>query len=97
MHGVEFAGSELEAARDADAVVLVTEWPQFGELDFVEVADAMRGDVVIDGRNALDPERVQGAGLRYEGVGRGRAAGAVEPAAVSGEDAQPATTGAGPG
>ena len=97
MHGVEFAPSELEAVRDADAVVLVTEWPQFSELDYGEVARAMRGDVVIDGRNALDPESVQAAGLRYEGVGRGRPHEAAEVAAVSGSDAQPATTGAGPG
>jgi UDPglucose 6-dehydrogenase len=97
MHGVEFADSEIGAVADADAVVLVTEWSQFAELDFGEIAGAMRGDVVIDGRNALDPERVRGAGLRYEGVGRGRPADAAEPAAVSGNDAQPATTGAGPG
>jgi UDPglucose 6-dehydrogenase len=97
MHGVEFADSELGAVADADAVVLVTEWAQFAELDFAEIAGAMRGDVVIDGRNALDPERVRGAGLRYEGVGRGRPSDAAEPAAVSGHDAQPATTGAGPG
>jgi UDPglucose 6-dehydrogenase len=71
MHGVEFADSELEAVSGADAVVLVTEWPQFKELDWNEVASAMRGDVVIDGRNALDPDAVRGAGLRYEGVGRG--------------------------
>jgi hypothetical protein len=58
----------------------------------------MRGDVVIDGRNALDPERVKSAGLRYEGVGRGRPSEAAEPAAaIGGRDAQPATSGAGPG
>jgi UDPglucose 6-dehydrogenase len=68
---VEFAESELDAVRDADAVVLVTEWPQFKDLDFTAVAEAMRGDVVIDGRNALDPETVRAAGLKYEGVGRG--------------------------
>jgi UDPglucose 6-dehydrogenase len=71
MRGVEFAGSELECVTGADAVVLVTEWPQFKQLDFNEVAAAMRGDVVIDGRNALDPAAVRAAGLRYSGVGRG--------------------------
>jgi UDPglucose 6-dehydrogenase len=84
MRGVEFASSELEAVRGADAVVLVTEWPQFTELDFIEVAGAMRGDVVIDGRNALDPETVRAAGLRYEGVGRGHPGRAAD-AAVVGE------------
>jgi len=59
-----------DAVCDADAIVLLTEWPEFLELDFGKVADCMRGRVVIDGRNAFDPEVVMGAGLIYEGVGR---------------------------
>ena len=69
--GVRFADSPLQALRDADAVVLVTEWPQCTDLDWSEVAEAMRGRVVIDGRNALDRDAVRGAGLLYEGIGRG--------------------------
>jgi UDPglucose 6-dehydrogenase len=86
MHGVDFAPTELECVRGADAVVLVTEWPQFAELDWSAIASAMRGDVVVDGRNALDPSVVRAAGLQYEGVGRGRPFGepAAEPAAVAG-------------
>jgi UDPglucose 6-dehydrogenase len=68
--GIDFADSPMDAAKDADAVVLVTEWREFLELDFAELASAMRGRVVIDGRNALDPEAVRAAGLIYEGVGR---------------------------
>jgi UDPglucose 6-dehydrogenase len=68
---ISFAGSPLEAASDADAVVLVTEWPEFLELDWTDVAEAMRGNLVIDGRNALDPASIRAAGLLYEGVGRG--------------------------
>ncbi|HEV2997884.1 MAG TPA: UDP-glucose/GDP-mannose dehydrogenase family protein [Solirubrobacteraceae bacterium] len=68
--GLTFADSALEAVRDADAVVLVTEWAEFSALDWAEVAEAMRGTLVIDGRNALDPEAVRGAGLTYEGIGR---------------------------
>ncbi len=71
MHGVEFASSALEAVQGADAVVLVTEWQEFKELDFTAVAAAMKGDLLIDGRNALDPAAVRAAGLKYEGVGRG--------------------------
>ena len=70
VNGITFADSALEAVRDADAVVLVTEWPEFLELDWEEVAEAMNGDLVIDGRNALDPEAVRAAGLHYEGIGR---------------------------
>ena len=42
--GVEFADSALDAVKGADAVVLVTEWPEFAELDWGEVAEAMSGD-----------------------------------------------------
>jgi UDPglucose 6-dehydrogenase len=71
--GIEFAPGALEAASEADAVVLVTEWPEFTALDWGLVARHMRGDLVIDGRNALDPDAVRGAGLQYEGVGRAAA------------------------
>ena len=56
--------------RHADAVVLVTEWKEFLELDWEQVAEAMNGQLGIDGRNALDPDRVRAAGLLYEGIGR---------------------------
>ena len=44
--------------------------PELVELDWVQVASAMSGNLLIDGRNALDPERVRAAGLVYEGIGR---------------------------
>jgi UDPglucose 6-dehydrogenase len=68
--GVEFASSPLQAVHGADAVVLVTEWAEFLELDWARVADEMAGSLVIDGRNALDPGAVAAAGLSYEGIGR---------------------------
>ena len=67
---VTFADSPLAAVTDADAVVLVTEWPEFLELDWQQVADAMAGELVVDGRNALDPDAIRAAGLVYEGIGR---------------------------
>jgi UDPglucose 6-dehydrogenase len=68
--GLRFAESAMDATTDADAVVLVTEWPEFLELDWREVATSMAGKLVIDGRNALDGEAVRAAGLTYEGIGR---------------------------
>jgi UDPglucose 6-dehydrogenase len=68
--GVEFKTSAAEVADGADALVLVTEWPEFAELDFSAVAASMRGNTVIDGRNFLDAEKVRDAGLAYEGIGR---------------------------
>ncbi|HEY3758402.1 MAG TPA: UDP-glucose/GDP-mannose dehydrogenase family protein [Solirubrobacteraceae bacterium] len=69
--GLQLADSAMDAIVDADAVVLVTEWPECTGLDWHEVATAMRGRVVIDGRNALDRAAVNAAGLLYEGIGRG--------------------------
>jgi UDPglucose 6-dehydrogenase len=68
--GLRLDDSALGACQDADAVVLVTEWPEFADLDLAEVATAMRGTLVVDGRNFLDAEAVRAAGLEYEGVGR---------------------------
>jgi UDPglucose 6-dehydrogenase len=68
--GVEFAASAAEACAGADAVVLVTEWPEFAELDLAAVARSMEGTLVVDGRNFLDPVTVRDAGLSYEGIGR---------------------------
>jgi UDPglucose 6-dehydrogenase len=70
IHGVRFATDAVDCVRDADAVVLVTEWDEFRSLDWAEVASAMAGRLIIDGRNALDPQAVAAAGLSYEGVGR---------------------------
>src|SRR3954467_927190 len=66
---VVFGDGPLDVARDADALVLVTEWDEFRDMDWQAVADAMTGTLVIDGRNALDPAAVRAAGLTYEGVG----------------------------
>src|SRR5277367_6510112 len=54
--GIDFASSPLAAIAGADAVVLVTEWREFLELDWNTVAAGMSGNVLVDGRNALDPE-----------------------------------------
>jgi UDPglucose 6-dehydrogenase len=70
MTDVGYASSVQEAIDGADAVVLVTEWPEFADLDWHALAGGMRGRLVVDGRNYLDPEAIREAGLTYEGVGR---------------------------
>jgi len=67
----KFTDSAIEAVDGVDAAVIVTEWPEFAEIDWVVAASAMRGNLVIDGRNHLDRDAVESAGLVYEGVGRG--------------------------
>jgi UDPglucose 6-dehydrogenase len=70
MVGVEFADSALGALAGADACIIVTEWPEFAELDWAAAADAMSGRVVIDGRNFVDTKAVLASGFAYEGIGR---------------------------
>jgi UDPglucose 6-dehydrogenase len=67
---VEMAASALDALDGADAAVLVTEWPEFAELDWAEVANRMARPLIVDGRNFLDAEVLAAAGFEYEGVGR---------------------------
>ncbi len=70
MPGVEFADSALGAVEGADAVILVTEWPEFSELDWAAVRERMAGSLLVDGRNFADREAVIAAGFDYEGIGR---------------------------
>jgi UDPglucose 6-dehydrogenase len=67
---MDFAATPLAAVEGADAAVLVTEWRELVELDWTQIRESMRGRIVIDGRNALDPDAVRAAGLVYEGIGR---------------------------
>jgi len=68
--GAMIADSALEALEGADGAVLVTEWLEFAELDWVDVHQRMRVPLIVDGRNFLDREALVAAGFRYEGIGR---------------------------
>jgi UDPglucose 6-dehydrogenase len=78
---IEMAGSAEQALAGADAAVLVTEWAQFAELDWAELASRMARPLLVDGRNFLDPERMRAAGFEYEGIGKPQAT----PAAAASE------------
>jgi len=67
---VKFASSAYEAARGADAVVVVTEWNEFRQLDLVQLAKELKERVLFDGRNIYEPQRVKDFGYVYYGVGR---------------------------
>jgi UDPglucose 6-dehydrogenase len=68
--GVEFRDSALAALADVDAAILVTEWPEFAEVDWAVAAEKMARPLLIDGRNFLDPSLLKSAGFEYEGIGR---------------------------
>ncbi len=62
----------LEAARGADALIVLTEWPEFAAVDPAEVASTMSGRIVFDARNILDPAAFAALGLDLMSVGRAR-------------------------
>ncbi|MEA5596551.1 UDP-glucose/GDP-mannose dehydrogenase family protein [Rivularia sp. UHCC 0363] len=70
LSGVQVETDSERLADGCDALVLVTEWKQFNNLDYAKMAQLMNHPVIIDGRNFLDPEAIIRAGFQYIGVGR---------------------------
>ncbi|MCW2925621.1 MAG: UDP-glucose/GDP-mannose dehydrogenase family protein [Thermoleophilia bacterium] len=70
LRNVEIHDDPMKMLEGVDAAVLVTEWPEYAELDLVRVAEVMRTPLLVDGRNLFSPAQAAAAGLTYEGVGR---------------------------
>jgi UDPglucose 6-dehydrogenase len=70
MNHIAYAKSPYEAAKDADAVLILTEWDEFRDLDFRKLKKVMAHPTIIDGRNLLDPEKMREMGFTYRSVGR---------------------------
>lgn len=68
---IKFAKNQYEALKEADALVLVTEWQEFREPDFNYIKTLMRTPVIFDGRNIYNPEKLKKLGFIYYGIGRG--------------------------
>lgn len=66
---VEFAESAYAAAENADALCLLTEWRQYQNPDFDRIKAAMKGDVILDGRNIWTAYKLNEAGFSYDGIG----------------------------
>ena len=62
--------SPLEAVRDAEALIIATEWSEFENVDFSEVKRLMHTPLIFDGRNLLDPKTMHDFGFQYHGIGR---------------------------
>jgi UDPglucose 6-dehydrogenase len=67
---VVYCNDALSAAEHADALVLVTEWPEFANLNLRDLAGRMASPILVDGRNLFHPERAREAGFDYAGIGR---------------------------
>lgn len=68
--GVRFAADAYEAAKDADALLIATEWEEFRALDWARIHAAMARPLVIDGRNLLSPASMKALGFEYHSIGR---------------------------
>ena len=68
---VEMCGDSYELAQDADALIVLTPWNEFKQLDMEKIKSAMRNPVLIDGRNLYDPAQMQQICFAYRGIGRG--------------------------
>ena len=65
-----YASDQYETLCDADAMVLMTEWPEFRIPDFERITRMMKGKVIFDGRNIYDPKEIRKTGFAYYGIGR---------------------------
>jgi UDPglucose 6-dehydrogenase len=74
---VTYCASPYEVCDGADALILVTEWNEFKQLDMERIRKSMRTPVLMDGRNIYDPEKMRELGFVYRGVGRGHNGGLV--------------------
>jgi UDPglucose 6-dehydrogenase len=71
-HEIIYCAQLYEAIDEVDVLLLATEWNEYKNIDFRMVRKLMRGNVVFDGRNIFDPDKVVAEGLRYIGVGRAK-------------------------
>ncbi|MBI2653345.1 UDP-glucose/GDP-mannose dehydrogenase family protein [Candidatus Woesearchaeota archaeon] len=70
MEDVTYCSNPYEAAKDADALVIVTEWEEFKELDLKRIKSLMKHPLIIDGRNIYNPEGIKKEGFAYISIGR---------------------------
>lgn len=70
LHNVEYCQNPYQVAESSDALVVITEWDEFKNLDLSKVKQLLKQPVIIDGRNIFDPAQMKKLGFIYQGVGR---------------------------
>jgi len=70
LKNVEYKKDAYEVVKDADLLIILTEWNEFRELNFSEIKDLMKSPNIIDGRNLYEPEQMKAKGFNYIGIGR---------------------------
>lgn len=67
---IEYCSNSYETAKDSDAIVFLTEWNEFREIDFVKIKKLLKNKLVFDLRNIFEPGKIKKLGFKYVGVGR---------------------------
>ena len=70
LNDVEFCKDPYETAKDADALLILTEWNEFKELDLKKIKSLLKNPVIIDGRNIYNPKDLKKQGFTYVSIGR---------------------------
>lgn len=70
LENIEYCSSPYDAAKDADALVILTEWNEFREMDLNKIKSLMKHPLIIDGRNIFNPDEVKKMGFVYTSIGR---------------------------
>ena len=70
LKNVQYCATPYEAAKGSDALIILTEWPEFGTLDLKKIKRLVQQPIILDGRNIFDPTRMKKLGFVYYGVGR---------------------------
>jgi len=68
--GITYSDDSYSVTKDADLLIVVTDWNEFKELDFTRIKENMKSQNIIDARNIYDPEKIKSLGFKYMGVGR---------------------------
>ena len=71
LKGVRYCADPYTTAKGADALLIVTEWNEFRDIDLDRLKKTMRRPIIIDGRNIYDPDEMLDKGFIYRGIGRG--------------------------
>jgi UDPglucose 6-dehydrogenase len=69
LHDVEWVSSPYDAARDKDAILILTAWQEYRDLDLIKLKAVMKNPLIVDGRNIFNVEDMQAKDFKYLGVG----------------------------
>lgn len=66
---ITYVDSKYDALNDADAMILITEWKEFRQPDFIEITKRLKNPIIFDGRNQYDKKRIKKMGIEYYQIG----------------------------